>query len=51
MKFRSKFNRGFNNRDCLHCAIVKALYSLKEKINPQGKIYVIFLLKCSEGDF
>ena len=24
MKFRSKFNHGFTNRGCLHCAILKA---------------------------
>ena len=24
MKFRSKFNHGFINRGCLHCAILKA---------------------------
>ena len=24
MKFRSKFNHGFTNRECLHCAILEA---------------------------
>ena len=24
MKFRLKFNHAFTNRDCLHCAILKA---------------------------
>ena len=31
MKFRSKFNNGFTNRGCLHCAVLKALYNFKEK--------------------
>ena len=48
IKFRSKFNHGFTNRDCLHCAILKALYGFKEKMSPQGKRYVIFSSKCSK---
>ena len=36
MKFRSKFNHGFANRGCLHCAILSL----------QGKRYAIFLSKC-----
>ena len=31
LKFRSKFNPGFTNHGCLHCAILKALYSFNEK--------------------
>ena len=31
MKFRSIFNHGFTNHGCLHCAVLKALYSVKEK--------------------
>ena len=31
MKFISKFNHGFTNRGCLHCAVLKALYGFKEK--------------------
>ena len=31
MKFRSKFNRGFTNPGCLHCAISKVLCSFKGK--------------------
>ena len=31
MKHRSKFKGDFNNRDCLHCAILKALHGFKEK--------------------
>ena len=41
MKFRSKFNHGFTNRDCLHCAILSL----------QGKRYAILLSKCTEWDF
>ena len=31
MNFISKFNYNFTNCDCLHCAILKALYDFKEK--------------------
>ena len=31
MNFISKFNHSFTNCDCLHCAILKALYDFKEK--------------------
>ena len=31
MKYRSEFKHGFTNRDCLHCAILKALHGFKEK--------------------
>ena len=31
MKFRPKFNHGFTNRGCFHCAFIKALYNFKEK--------------------
>ena len=31
MKFISKFNNSFTNCGCLDCAIIKALYSFKEK--------------------
>ena len=31
MKFRSKFNQGFNNHGCLHCAILKVLYGFKKR--------------------
>ena len=29
LKFRSKFNRGFINHDCLDCAFQKAFYNFK----------------------
>ena len=31
MKYRSEFKHGFTNRDCLHCAILKALHGFREK--------------------
>ena len=31
LKFRAKFNRGFTNHFCFHCAILKALYDFKQK--------------------
>ena len=31
MNFISKFNHSFTNRDCLHCAVLEALYDFKEK--------------------
>ena len=31
MKYRSEFKRGFTNRGCLHCAILKALRGFQEK--------------------
>ena len=31
MKYRSEFKHGFNNRGCLHCAILKALHGFQEK--------------------
>ena len=31
LNFISKFNHSFTNCDCLHCAILKALYHFKEK--------------------
>ena len=31
MKYKSEFKHGFTNRDCLHCAILKALHGFKEK--------------------
>ena len=40
MKFRSKFNHGFINPGCLHCAILKAC-----------KGHAIFPSKCSKWDF
>ena len=30
IKFRSKFNHGFTNRGCLHCAILK-VYNARDK--------------------
>ena len=41
-----KFNRSFTNRDCLHCAILKALYAFKEKRARKAEkqeISIIFL--------
>ena len=37
IKFRSKYNHGFTNRGCVHCAILKALYGFKEKTDHQAK--------------
>ena len=54
IKFVSKFNHSFINRDCLHCAILKALYSFKEKKSTQGRqarYMQFFPSKCSKGDF
>ena len=42
MKFRSKFNHGFINRNCLHCAILKAC---------KGRDMQIFPSKYSKWDF
>ena len=42
MKFRSKFNNGFINRNCLHCAILKAC---------KGRDMQIFPSKYSKWDF
>ena len=38
IKFRSKYNHGFTNRGCVHCAILKALYGFKEKETTRQKI-------------
>ena len=46
--FRSKFNHGFTNYGCLHCAILKALCYIKVK-SPRGKRYSISLWKCSKN--
>ena len=37
LKLRSKFNQGFTNYDCLHCAILKFLYSFKENKNQKAR--------------
>ena len=50
MKFRSKYNHDFTNHGCLHCTILKALYSPKEK-DPTGERYAVFPSKCSESNF
>ena len=50
MKFISKFNHRFTNRG-FHCAILKALYSFKEKKISQGKRNTNFPSKCSKCDF
>ena len=52
-KLISKFYYGFTNCDCLHCAILKALYGFMEKIekSPQRKRNAIFPSKCSKCDF
>ena len=44
MKFRSKFNHGFTNRGCLHCAIIyayKARYVQFFLQNVQNKVFKI----------
>ena len=53
LKFRSKFNRGFINHDCLDCAFQKAFYNFKptrqEAVNFSFKMFKMgFLrsLKC-----
>ena len=31
LKFRSKFNHGFTNHGCVHCAVLKAFHCFKGK--------------------
>ena len=48
MKFRSKFNRGFTNRGCLHSAILKAHRARDMQFfleNVQNKIFKILNMK------
>ena len=42
LKFRLKFNQGFTNHDCLHCAVLKVLYDFKEKGAHKEKYSQIF---------
>ena len=37
LKLRSKFNQGFTNYGCLHCAILKLLHSFKENKNQKAR--------------
>ena len=48
MKFTSKFNNGYTNGGCLHCAILKALYGFKYKRAHKARN---FPSKCSKWDF
>ena len=43
MKFRAKFDHGFVNRGCWHCAILKALYDFKDTSAQK----TFFSSKCS----
>ena len=43
MKFKSKFNRGFTNHGCLHCAVLKALYGFKGKRADKSRDMQFFL--------
>ena len=48
LKLRSKFNNGFTNHGCLHCAILKAF----KKERAHGRFFEsIFFSKCSKLDF
>ena len=42
LKFRSKFNHGFTNHECVHCAVLKAFHCFKGKKPPQDKGYYIY---------
>ena len=44
LQFKSKFNRDFTNHGCFHCAILKTLYSFKEKRDHKST----FFSKCSK---
>ena len=46
MKCRSEFKHGFTNRDCLHCAILKALHEFQENRAHKPKGMQFFLEKC-----
>ena len=50
MKYRSEFKHGFTNRDCLQCAILKALHCFQKK-EPTILGICNFPSKCSKGDF
>ena len=43
MNYRSEFKRGFTNRGCLHCAVLKAIHVFKEKRGNKSRDIYFFL--------
>ena len=42
LKFGSKFNHGFTNHECFHCAIIKALHDFKVARAHENRDYNLF---------
>ena len=51
MKYRSEFKHGFNNRGCLHCAILKALHGFQEKRSHKSRDMPFFSQHVQNENF